>query len=351
MALDLPNILIVDDEDMIRDLLHAALTRDGYTCIKATNAEEALQVIKSGIVNLVLCDIMMPGKSGLDVLKEAKELFPDLSFIMITALSDMNTALSCIHLGAEDYVVKPFSVDRITITVRNSLEKQRLALENREYSQNLERKVYEQTNQIRQTMEALNRAYEQTLTTLIRALDAREKEIGSHSERVMNYTRLLASACGVQSALLNQMAKGALLHDIGKIGISDSILLKPGKLTADEWLEMKRHPQIGSDILAGIPFLTEAAEFVLSHHERFDGKGYPRGLQGADIPLSARIFTIVDTLDAMTSDRPYREALPFKSMIDEIRRCSGSQFDPEIVDIFLRIPKSTWEDAAGRPLP
>ena len=292
---------------------------------------------------------MMPGKSGLDLLTEAKALNPDLAIIMITALSDMNTALSCIRLGAEDYIVKPFSIDRISITVRNSLEKQRLFLENREYSFNLEKKVLDQTNQIRQTMKQLNMAYEQTLTTLMRALDAREKEIGSHSERVMNYTQLLADACGVKNAELSQMAKGALLHDIGKIGVSDIILLKPGKLTDEEWLEMKKHPQIGSEILAGIPFLKEAAEFVLSHHERFDGKGYPFGLRGQDIPLSARIFAIVDTLDAMTSDRVYRQALPFAVMLEEIKRCSGTQFDPEIVSLFLKIPKSAWEEAAGKP--
>lgn len=344
-----PQILIVDDEDMIRDLLYAALSREGYACIKSTNADEALQIIASGSINLVLCDIMMPGKSGLDLLKEAKAHTPDLAVIMITALSDMNTALSCIHLGAEDYIVKPFSIDRISLTVRNSLEKQRLMLENREYSFNLEKKVLDQTNQIRQTMQDLSKAYEQTLTTLMRALDAREKEIGSHSERVMNYTQLLAGTCGVHNAALSQMAKGALLHDIGKIGVSDNILLKPGKLTDEEWLEMKKHPQIGSDILAGVPFLQEAAEFVLTHHERFDGKGYPLGLKGEEIPLSSRIFAIVDTLDAMTSDRPYRKALPFSTMLEEIKRCNGTQFDPEIVALFLTIPKSAWEEAAGRP--
>jgi response regulator RpfG family c-di-GMP phosphodiesterase len=351
MVMSNPQILIVDDEDMIRDLLFAALTREGYACVQAGNAADALSILNSSSIQLALFDIMMPGKSGLDLLKEAKTLLPDLAIIMITALSDMNTALSCIHLGAEDYIVKPFTIDRIAITVKNLLEKQRLQQENREYSSGLEKRVLDQTNQIRQTMLELNQAYDQTLTTLVRALDAREKEIGSHSERVMNYTRLLATACGIEGKERDQMTKGALLHDIGKIGVPDTILLKPGKLTDDEWLEMKRHPQIGFDILSGVPFLKEAAAFVLSHHERFDGKGYPSGLQAQEIPLSARIFSLVDTLDAMTSDRPYRNALPFTVMLEEIRHCSGTQFDPDIVNIFLRIPKSAWEEAAGRLLP
>ncbi len=344
------HILIVDDEAMIRDLLFAALSREGYSCVQARDADEALTILNSTAINLVLCDIMMPGKSGVDLLKEAKALLPDLSIIMITALSDMNTALSCIHLGAEDYIVKPFSIDRISITVRNLLEKQRLLLENREYSYGLEKKVLDQTNQIRQTMQELNKAYEQTLTTLMRALDAREKEIGSHSERVMNYTHLLASTYGVKNTALVHMTKGALLHDIGKIGVPDNILLKPGKLTVDEWLEMKRHPQIGFDILSGIPFLKEAADFVLAHHERYDGKGYPSGLAGTEIPLSARIFAVVDTLDAMTSDRPYRKAMTFTAMLEEVKLCCGSQFDPVIVDVFLQIPKTAWEEAAGKAL-
>jgi response regulator RpfG family c-di-GMP phosphodiesterase len=346
-----PQILIVDDEDMIRDLLFAALTREGYGCVSARNAAEAMSALETTTFQLALFDIMMPGKSGLDLLKEAKAHSPDLAVIMITALSDMNTALSCIHLGAEDYIVKPFSIDRIAITVKNLLEKQRLVQENREYSSGLEKKVLIQTNQIRQAMHELNQAYDQTLTTLVRALDAREKEIGSHSERVMNYTRLLATACGIDGAALQQMTKGALLHDIGKIGVPDNILLKPGPLNEEEWLEMRRHPQIGSDILSGVQFLKEAAAFVLAHHERFDGQGYPFGLAAKEIPVSARIFSVVDTLDAMTSDRPYRNALPFAAMLEEVRLCSGSQFDPEIIDVFLRIPKTAWEDAAGRSIP
>src|SRR6185369_15132980 len=168
-----------------------------------------------------------------------------------------------------------------------------------------------------------------------------------HSERVMNYTLLLAQAMDVKEPELMIIAKGALLHDIGKIGVADHILLKPGKLDTAEWREMKKHPQIGYDILSDIKFLQGAADFVLTHHERYDGAGYPNSLKGEQIPLSARIFALADTLDAMTSDRPYRKALTFDSVIAEVQRCSGSQFDPQVVQTFFNISKKQWEKAAG----
>jgi putative nucleotidyltransferase with HDIG domain len=266
---------------------------------------------------------------------------------MVTAVSDMETAMDCIHLGAEDYMLKPFNIERVHITVRNALEKRRLILENREYQHNLEQKVLEQTVQIRAAMENLNIAYEHTLTALVRALDAREKETGSHSERVMKYSLLMAERMGISNEERLVIAKGALLHDIGKVGISDTILLKPGKLDDQEWVNMRQHPQIGYDILSGISHLKGAADFIYCHHERFDGSGYPRGLGGQDIPAGARIFNLVDTLDAMTSNRPYRKALPFSAVRDEVQRCIGSQFDPEIAQVFLDISKEEWEKATG----
>lgn len=341
-------ILTVDDEEMIRELMVTALSREGYHCYQAGSAEEARAILNSRKVDLTLLDIMMPGRSGVDFLKEIKQLSSDTVVLMVTAISDMETAMRCIHLGADDYILKPFDIERVLLTIRNSLEKQRLLLENQEYQANLEKKVEEQTGQIRAAMEELNFAYDHTLTALVRALDAREKETGSHSERVMNYTVLLAEKMGIAEAELGVMARGALLHDIGKIGISDNILLKPAMLDEAEWKEMRRHPQLGHDILSGIRFLKAPAEIILSHHERFDGSGYPNRLAGRDIPLGSRIFTLADTLDAMTSDRPYRKALPFEAVLDEVKRCSGSQFDPEIVDVFLSISRTRWEEAGKR---
>lgn len=341
-------ILTVDDEEMIRDLMVTALSREGYRCFQAGRAEEARSVLQNNRIDLAILDIMMPGISGVDFLKELKELSPETVVLMVTAISDTETAMKCIHLGAYDYILKPFDIDRVLLTIRNSLEKHRLLAENREYQANLEKKVEEQTRQIRAAMEDLNHAYNHTLTALVRALDAREKETGSHSERVMGYTLLLGETMGIPGNDLSIMARGALLHDIGKIGISDNILLKPARLDNGEWGEMMRHPQLGYDILSGIKFLRGPAEMVLAHHERFDGSGYPKGLSRHDIPLGARIFSLVDTLDAMTSDRPYRKALPFDAVISEVKHCKGSQFDPEIVDIFLSIPRERWEDVGKK---
>jgi putative nucleotidyltransferase with HDIG domain len=341
------NVLIVDDEEMIRDLLDSTLSREGYTCFQAENANQACQVIRERTINLMICDIMMPGRSGVELLHDVKKISPDTAVLMVTAISDTETAMFCIHRGADDYIIKPFNIDRVMLTVRNSLEKQRLTLENRAYQANLELKVLEQTKQILATMYERNRAYEDTLTALIKALDAREKEVGSHSERVMSYTLLLAEAMGIREAERQTMAKGAMLHDIGKIGISDNILLKPGKLDDAEWVEMRKHPFLGYSILSEIKYLKAPAEIILSHHERFDGTGYPNKLAGETIPLGSRIFTLVDTLDAMTSDRPYRKALPFSTVHEEVKRCCGTQFDPAIVEVFLSIPQQKWEDAVS----
>lgn len=344
------NILIADDEEMIRELIDITLSKEGFTCHQASSAEEGLEIINSRKLDMALLDIMMPGRSGIELLKDIKECTPDTTVLMITAMNDMDTALSCIHFGAEDYITKPFNLDRVLLTVKNTMDKRRLVLENREYQANLEQKVREQTEVIRTAMGEINLAYEHTLAALIRALDAREKEVGSHSERVMAYARLLAEAAGIDEQGRSILAKGALLHDIGKIGVSDNILLKPGKLDAQEWEIMRQHPAVGYEILTGIRYFAGAAELVLSHHERYDGDGYPHGLRGESIPMCARIFALADTLDAMTSDRPYRKALSFQAVRDEVVRCSGRQFDPKLVDIFLAVPKASWEAVSGKEL-
>lgn len=342
------SILIVDDELLIRELLSSALTQEGFVCHKAANVDEAFSVLGSQKVDLVISDIMMPGRSGVELLKDLKQVDQDIAVLMITGLTDTNTAMECIRLGADDYIAKPFSMNRVVLTVKNLIERRCLALEKKNYHLSLESKVREQTEQVRRTMLELQNAYNDTLTALVKALDAREKEVGSHSERVMNYSLFLAAKMGIRDAELEHLSKGALLHDIGKIGITDNILLKPGKLDHFEWLEMYRHPQVGYEILSEISFLKAPAEIILSHHERFDGTGYPRKLKGAQIPIGARIFVLVDTLDAMTSDRPYRKALPFENVISEVKRCRGSQFDPELADLFLSIPRAQWEECIGK---
>lgn len=344
------HILIVDDEEMIRDLLTSALQLENYNCHQAANVDDAFIILGRQQIDLVISDIMMPGRSGVELLRDLKKVDPDIAVLMITGLSDMTTAMECIHLGADDYITKPFGVNRVLLTVNNMIERRCLAIEKKNYQVSLEFKVTKQTEQIRKTMDELSSAYDNTLTALVRALDAREKEVGSHSERVMGYTVFLAKKMGIAGKELEELAKGALLHDIGKIGISDNILLKPGKLDESEWIEMRRHPQVGYAILSEIDFLKRPTEIILGHHERFDGTGYPNQLKGSQIPVGSRIFALVDTLDAMTSDRPYRRALPFEAVTKEVIKYSGTQFDPEIADLFLSINRKHWAECAGKRL-
>ena len=342
------HILIVDDEEMIRDLLFSALAQEGYVCHQASNVDDAFTLLDQQPVDLVISDIMMPGRSGVELLRGLKSINPDIAVLMITGLSDMTTAMDCVHLGADDYITKPFGINRVLLTVKNLVERRSLALEKKNYQISLEVKVMEQTAQIRKNMDELSSAYDNTLTALVKALDAREKEVGSHSERVMRYADFLGMKLGIVGKELKELAKGALLHDIGKIGISDNILLKHGRLDESECIEMRKHPQVGYAILSEINFLKTPAEIVLAHHERFDGTGYPYALKGEFIPIGSRIFAVVDTLDAMTSDRPYRCALPFSMVAAEIKEYRGTQFDPEIADIFLSISKKQWEECAGK---
>lgn len=342
------HILIVDDEEMIRDLLSSALAQESYICHQASNVDDAFALLGEQSVDLVISDIMMPGRSGVELLRGLKKVDPDIAVLMITGLSDMNTAMECVHLGADDYITKPFGINRVVLTVKNLIERRCLSIEKKNYQVSLEFKVMEQTAQIRKTMTELSSAYDNTLTALVKALDAREKEVGSHSERVMNFAAFLGGKLGMAGRELQELSKGALLHDIGKIGIPDNILLKPDKLDVAEWIEMRKHPQIGYAILSEIAFLKKPAEIILTHHERFDGTGYPKQLKGEQIPIGSRIFAVVDTLDAMTCDRPYRKALPFAMAEAEIIKHRGSQFDPVIADLFLSIPRKHWEDCAGK---
>jgi putative two-component system response regulator len=342
------HILVVDDEEMIRDLISSALAQEEYICHQAANVDEAFILLGEQPIDLVISDIMMPGRSGVELLRDLKQVDPDIAVLMITGLSDMNTAMECVHLGADDYITKPFGINRVVLTVKNLVERRYLAIEKKNYQESLEFKVMEQTAQIRKTMNTLSSAYDNTLTALVKALDAREKEVGSHSERVMNFAAFLGEKRGIVGRELQELSKGALLHDIGKIGISDNILLKPGKLDDGEWIEMRKHPQIGYAILSEIDFLKTPAEIILSHHERFDGTGYPNQLKGEQIPIGARIFAVVDTLDAMTSDRPYRKALPFDQAVAEIIKHRSAQLDPDITDLFLSIPRKRWEECAGK---
>jgi len=349
------HILIVDDDQAIRDLLSEGLSDVGYECDTASDGVEGLSKVRSNGFQLVVSDIDMPEMDGVILLQEIKKIRPDTEIIMLTGVVDVETAIQSMRLGACDYLTKPFNLAEVRITVERALEKQRLIRENRDYQKTLEIKVAERTvelsrknSEVQELFRRLQFSYQTTLEALATALDTRDTETLGHSLRVAAYTAAVARRMGVGEPDLTDIYRGALLHDVGKIGVPDAILRKPGKLTPEEWAEMRLHPEIGYRILQGINFLEAAREVVLSHQETYDGTGYPRGLKGKEIPLGARIFAVVDTLDAMTSDRPYRKAMPYDVARAEILRYSGTQFDPDVVKVFLEIPDGEWADIHRR---
>jgi putative nucleotidyltransferase with HDIG domain len=330
-------ILIVDDDSTVRDVIGVLLGDEGYVCATATSAEQAMDLLHATEFHLVVADMKMPGKDGLWLLDRLRAEQPSTAVIMLTAFGDTEAAVECLRRGAADYLLKPPKVTDLIRSIERALAKRRLELARQRYRTSLERRVREKTAELSKALREVEASYASTLSALVAALDAREHETSDHSQRVVRYTLAIAERLGVPEADRPDIARGALLHDIGKIGVPDAILLKPGPLLPSEWEEMRRHPQTGYTILQSIPFLQRAAEIVLSHQEKFDGTGYPRQLAGEAIPLGARIFAIADTLDAITSDRPYRKGGPIEKARDEIRRFTGTQFDPRCAEAFLSL--------------
>lgn len=324
------SILIVDDEESVRRLLNNKLTNDGYRCLEASDSAEALDELRRKSIGLVMLDIKMPGKSGVELLPEIKSIYPDISVIMLTATDDIHIAIQCMKQGAYDYITKPFELEEISISVSRALEKRRLELENKEYQQHLEEKVAEQANKIRS-------AFISAITSLVYALEAKDAYTSGHSQRVAELSAAIARELRLPPDKIGKLKLAGLLHDIGKIGIQESVLNKPGRLTEAEFELVKRHPVIGERILRPIIETEEILEVVRSHHERYNGNGYPDGLQKDEIPLGARILAISDAYEAMTSERPYRHAMSADAAHGEIERNKGTQFDPEIADAFNKI--------------
>lgn len=344
------NVLVVDDDTAVRELLADGLESFGYATVQASGIDEAFEIVKGQPLRLVLSDIDMPGGDGIQLLNRVKQFAPDLDVIMVTGAIDADTAIQAIRQGASDYVTKPFNLDEVQIVVERTLEKRRLILENRAHQEHLEELVAQRTKELLEKKDEVEKlyselegTYEATLQALVTALDLRDNETHGHSYRVVEYAVVVAERMGVSPGEAAWIRRGAILHDVGKIGVPDAILRKPEKLTPEEWVEMRRHPEMGYQMLKHIPFLKPALDIVLYHQERYDGTGYPFGLAGDAIPLGARIFAVVDTFDAMTSDRPYRPALSMDAVRAEIERCTGTQFDPKVVEAFFSIEYSTWD--------
>lgn len=338
-------VLVVDDDKTVRDLLVSQLDYLGFDARATSDGLSTLSVLELGeIPALILLDIEMPGLSGVDLLRRIKQLDNDGQVVMVSGLHDLATVRECLQLGAYDYLAKPFELEDLGNTVERALERRRLILENRKYQRHLERLVDEQTHELRQTRDI-------ALFTLAKLAESRDQETGLHLERIAEYSRKLAEtlqegpyAERIDGEFIEWVFKSSPLHDIGKVGIPDQILRKPGPLTDDEREQMRRHSTIGGDTLrsvlekfSGPSFLTMAMEIAYHHHERWDGMGYPKGLAGDEIPLAARIVALVDAYDAITSVRPYKRAEEHDEAVRRVRIDRGLHFDPVLVDAFLAV--------------
>ncbi|HXJ83853.1 MAG TPA: HD domain-containing phosphohydrolase [Candidatus Methylomirabilis sp.] len=334
-------ILIVDDDQEIREMLREIFRASGYACRLASNGREAFDAFVADRPLLTVTDVRMPVMDGLEFLGRARAVDADAIVLMLTGVGDVRTAVASLTSGAFDFIIKPVDPDALLRAAERALAHRESLLRDRAEQALLARRVAETARELEATVRHLQDTYRTTLEALGSAIESRDVGTQAHSRRVRGYSLALARAHGVPEEELRDIEYGVLLHDIGKIGIPDAILLKPGPLTPTEWLTMRRHPEIGRQMIEKIPFLHGAVPIVRHHHERWDGTGYPVALRGEDIPLGARIFAAADAFDAMTFDRPYSRALSLEAARSEIRRCAGTHFDPAVVETFLAIPVET----------
>lgn len=331
------NCLVVDDEASVRTPIAKAVARAGYDCEQAEDVESALRLLGQAEFHVVLSDINMPGRSGLELLDEVQRRWPHTAVIMLTNVTEVDTAVTCLKRGAYDYLTKPFQINEIGARIGQAVERRRLVVENERYQKNLAQLVGEQAKRIEEL-------YLEGIQVLIHALEAKDQYTKGHTARVGVYAAMIGETLGLTTSELAELELGAELHDAGKIGIKESVLLKPTRLTEEEYEHIKQHTTIGEHILK--PLLNNAPpilQIVRWHHERLDGDGFPDGLSGDQIPKLVRIVTVADTFDAMTTGRPYRDGLPVEEAIDELKRYSGLQFDPEAVKAFLSASLSLGE--------
>lgn len=322
-------ILCVDDDPFAQRLLRRILAGAGHDCVGAASVEEARHVLSRDGVALVLCDIGLPGSSGLELLRELADRSPDVATVMVTGRDDPDLAGRTIELGAYGYLTKPFATSALEIEVSNALHRRRLELERRDYEHSLERAVRGRTSD-------LQRAHDEVVLRFGRAIEAHDGDTGAHIERVGAYSEAIALALGLDDCGAALLRRAAPLHDIGKIAVPDRILLKPGSLTPEERAVMQRHTDVGHELLAGSgnDLLELAATIAWTHHERADGTGYPRGLHRVEIPLEGRIVAVADVFDALTSDRPYRPALAADVACAYLTVEARSAFDPVVLEAF-----------------
>jgi putative two-component system response regulator len=332
--------VVVDDEPHLRSIMVRLLAEEGLVCRQAASGREALQELEREPAEIVVTNIRMPGMDGIQLLSELRRRWPDMGVVMVTAVSDVSSAIQCLTQGALDYVAKPFQVEDVRARVRQALEKRRLILENRDYQRNLETKVAQQASRIEEL-------FLHAVQSLAHALEAKDTYTRGHSARVASYATAIGRTLGLDAATVQDLQIGAELHDIGKIGVREEVLHKPARLSHDEYLHIMEHTVIGEKIL--MPLLRDhprVLQVVRSHHEWLDGTGVPDGLVGDAVPLVARVVSVADAFDAMTTGRPYIAPREPGSALEELRAYAGRQFDRDAVAAFER----TFA-AASLPIP
>jgi response regulator RpfG family c-di-GMP phosphodiesterase len=325
--------LIVDSDPATRSAVAAALAAAGYDCHEREDSDAAREFLREMSGGLVVTELDLPGGDGMEIVTAAQRRHPAVGVVVVSGRRDADAAVKALHVGALDYVLKPASAEELERRVSRAGERRRLLLRHEEYQRTLEDRLADQARELQRTQE-------QVLHTLGEAVAVRHGETHTHTQRVTRLSLQLARSLGLRGSALTGIEWGAALHDVGKIGIPDAILLKPSSLTDAEWALMKQHCEIGHRMLCGFDFLREALAIVLHHHEWYNGRGYPYGLSGDTIPFSARIFAVVDAYDAMTSDRPYSPPRDPDDAKEEIARCAAAQFDPLVVDAFLSLSET-----------
>jgi len=329
-------ILVVDDEEMICSILARRLTREGYSCVTAPNGKEALNYFYKENFSLIISDVRMPEMDGIELLKKVKAMHPNMLMIVMTAYPEIGLAVEAMRLGAYDFIIKPADLELVVLSVKKALEKKRLEEELEAYHKNLEKLVEERTAKLQQAYLTLKKAYLDSVKVLAEAIDAKDPYTRGHSDRVRKMSLQIGTSLGFTEDRMEILEYGALLHDIGKIGIKDEILRKPGALSPEEYQTIQEHPLIGVKIVEGVEFFKDKISMIRNHHEHYDGNGYPDGLIGEAIPLEARIIAVPDAFDAMASLRPHRGIMPLEDILSELEKYKGKQFDPKMLEIFLK---------------
>ncbi len=336
------NLLIIEPDAAKLRLLSSYFSAI-YNCDEALCANSAVEKIGAKEYAVVLTTINLTPLNGLEFIPYLRNLTPLSIPIFISDAESKDNTVRAFRAGAFEVIQKPFSLKKVEDALEKAFAKYEIAYLKEHYQQHLEELVAERTTELDKALESVEASYHITLKALVQALETRDAETFGHSERVVTFSLRLGHELGLDRAALRNLELGALLHDIGKIGVPDAILRKPAALTPEEWDKMKMHPHHGQCILRNIPFLKEAMQLVAQHHEKWDGSGYPYGLRGTDIDFKARIFAVADAFDAMVSDRVYRPARPYEDAVIELEKCTGTQFDPQVVEAFKNIPKADWD--------